>query len=178
MRAIGTKPLRTKRLLLRAPEAGDAPALTASGSLTMPVAEAEAALAQMAAEAEKPYVFHWVIEHGGEAIGRIKGWEVSQINGYVQLGYDIAPEMRGHGYMTEAVGAVIRYLLTQADANRVYCSVRAHNIASCRVCEKNGMQLEGLMRQHYSRADGGYDDVRIYGILKSDLIEGKCMKDA
>lgn len=51
-------------------------------------------------------------------------------------GYDIAPEMRGHGYMTEAVGAVIRYLLTQADANRVYCSVRAHNIASCRVCER------------------------------------------
>lgn len=73
--------------------------------------------------------------------------------------------------MTEAVRAVIRFMLTEAQANRVFCSVRAGNIASRRVCEKAGMRLEGVMRQHYASQDGGYDDVCIYGIVKADLEE-------
>ena len=112
-----------------------------------------------------------VIELDGEAVGRIKGWEVSPYNGYVQLGYDIAPEKRCQGLMTEAVGAVARYLLLEAEANRVYCSVREDNAASRRVCEKNGFRHEGVMRQHYARQDGGYDDVYIYGLLRADLKE-------
>ena len=103
----------------------------------------------------------------------MKGWEVSPFNGYVQLGYDISPAWRGKGYMTEAVGAVIRYLLIDAEANRVYCSVRQSNMASRRVCEKNGMRHEGVLRQHYARQDGGYDDVYLYGIIRDDLKEGE-----
>ena len=133
--------------------------------------EAEKALADMASEATKPFGFHWVIEHNGEAVGRIKGWEVNPYNGYVQLGYDIAPEKRCQGLMTEAVGAVARYLLLEAEANRVYCSVREKNVASRCVCEKNGFRHEGVMRQHYARQDGGYDDVYIYGLLRADLKE-------
>ena len=60
-------------------------------------------------------------------------------------------------------------MMQDADVHRVFCSVRAGNVASRRVCEKCGMVLEGTMRQHYARQDGGYDDVCIYGILKSDL---------
>ena len=73
--------------------------------------------------------------------------------------------------MTEAVGAVVRYLLMEAEANRVYCSIREMNIASRRVCVKNGFRQEGVMRQHYARQDGGYDDVYIYGIIRDDMKE-------
>lgn len=173
MKLAGTQTLTTARLILRAPKPSDAEELVAAGSLAMSAEEAVKALEQMAAEAAKPFGFHWVITLNGQAVGRVKGWEVNPYNGYVQLGYDIAPACRGRGYMTEAVGAVIRYLLTTADANRVYCSVREGNIASRSVCEKNDMTHEGIMRQHYARQDGGYDDVYIYGILKSDLTEGK-----
>jgi len=113
-----------------------------------------------------------VITLNGKAIGRVKGWDVSPYNGYLQLGYDIAPAYHGKGYMTEAVGGVIRYMLLQAEANRVYCSVRECNAASRRVCEKNGMRHEGVLRQHYARQDGGYDDVHIYGIIRDDLRKG------
>ena len=83
----------------------------------------------------------------------------------------MGPEYRCKGYMSEAVQAVVRFMLTDAQANRVFCSVRAGNTASRRVCEKAGMALEGIMRQHYAQQDGGYDDVCIYGIVKSDLEE-------
>lgn len=173
MKPISTRTLTTRRLILRAPQVADAPDLVAAGSLLMSVEDAKVRLSDMASEATKPFGFHWVITLDGRAIGRVKGWEVSPFNGYVQLGYDVAPTLRGKGIMTEAVGAVIRYLLLEAEANRVYCSVRACNDASRRVCEKNGMRQEGVLRQHYARQDGGFDDVHIFGIVRSDLAEGE-----
>ncbi len=173
MKPIGTRTMTTRRLTLRPPQITDAADLVAAGSLLMSVEEAKVCLSDMASQAAKPFGFHWVIMLEGKAVGRVKGWEVNPYNGYVQLGYDIAPEHRGKGYMTEAVGAVIRYMLTAAEANRVYCSVREENHASRRVCEKNGMQHEGVLRQHYARQDGGYDDVHLYGILRSEYLEGE-----
>lgn len=173
MKPISTRTLTTRRLTLRVPQVSDAADLVAAGSLLMSVEDAKVRLSDMASEATKPFGFHWVITLDGHAIGRVKGWEVSPFNGYVQLGYDLSPAHRGKGYMTEAVGAVIRCLLTVAEANRVYCSVREGNLASRRVCEKNGMRPEGVLRQHYARQDGGYDDVHLYGIVRSDLTEGE-----
>lgn len=172
MKPIGTQTLKTRRLILRPVRADDAEALVRIRSLPMPMQEAKAAVARMVEELERPFVFHWAITLAGEVIGRIKAWDVNPYNGYLQLGYDIGPEYRGNGYMTEAVRAVIRFMLTQAKANRVFCSVRAGNAASRRVCEKAGMTLEGMMRQHYARQDGGYDDVCIYGVIKADVEDG------
>ena len=169
MNPIGTTTLTISRLVLRPPQLGDAEALVRVKSLTMPLAEAKKAVAGMVEEMKRPFVYHWVITLEGEVIGRVKAWDVNPYNGYLQLGYDVGAEYRNRGYMTEAVGAVVRYLMQEASVNRVFCSVRAGNAASRRVCEKCGMQLEGVMRQHYARQDGGYDDVCIYGILKSDL---------
>ena len=171
MKPIGTRPIYTERLVLRPPCSDDAQELVNCGSLGMSVPEAERALVNMAQEAARPFGFHWVITLGDRAIGRVKGWEVNPYNGFVQLGYDIAPQLRGQGLMTEAVGAVVRYLLMEAEANRVYCSIREMNIASRRVCVKNGFRQEGVMRQHYARQDGGYDDVYIYGMIRDDMKE-------
>ena len=171
MKPIGTQIIQTQRLVLRTPELTDTEALVRIKSLAMSMDEARKAVSSMVEEQKHPFNFHWVITLEGAVIGRIKGWEVSPYNGYVQLGYDMGPDYRNQGYMSEAVSGVIRYMLTQAEANRVYCSVRESNLASRRVCEKAGMVHEGTMRQHYARQDGGFDDVRIYGILKSDIQE-------
>ncbi len=169
MKPIGTHPIHTPRLVLRAPEVTDTESLVRIKSLAMPVEDAHKKVSAMVEECKHPFRFHWVITLDDTVIGRIKGWEVSPYNGYLQLGYDIGPEYRNQGYMTEAVRAVVDYLIQLAGANRVYCSVRESNLASRRVCEKVGMLHEGILRQHYARQDGGYDDVHIYGILKSDL---------
>jgi len=171
LKPIGTHTLTTSRLVLRPPQLDDSDALVGIKSLPMTLMEAHKAVASMVDEQSKPFNFHWVITLQGTIIGRIKAWDVNPYNGYLQLGYDIGEQHRCKGYMTEAVQAVIRYMLTEAQANRVFCSVRAGNTASRRVCEKAGMVLEGIMRHHYARQDGGYDDVCIYGIIKCDLEE-------
>lgn len=172
MKPAGSKQIRTARLLLRAPQKGDAEALVRIRSLMMPLPEAQKVVSEMVAECRKPFVFHWVITMKGEAIGRIKAWDVNPYNGYLQLGYDVGSAYRNQGYMTEAVKAVVAYLLTEAEVNRVFCSVREGNMPSRRVCEKCGMRHEGTLRQHYARQDGGYDDVRIYGILRNEWQKG------
>lgn len=172
MKPVGTKIIRTERLLLRPIERKDAEDLVLISSLPMTVAEAGTSVAKMAEELRKPFCFHWVIVLGDTVIGRVRAWDVNPYNGYLQLGYDVGPDYRGQGYMTEAVRAVIRFFMTEAKVNRVFCTVRAGNEASRRVCEKAGMTPEGVMRQHYARQDGGYDDVYIYGIVQTDT-EGK-----
>lgn len=171
MKPIGTNTITTARLVLRPVQNSDAEALVKVKSLTMPIDEAKRTVASMVAELKHPFCFHWVITLDGQPVGRVKGWDVNPYNGYLQLGYDIGPDYRNRGYMTEAVQAVVRYMLMEAEANRVYCSVRDGNRASCRVCEKCGMSHEGTLRQHYARQDGGYDDVRLYGIIKCDFTE-------
>ena len=171
MKPVGCSIIKTKRLLLRAPCESDAEPLVRIKSLPMPLDEACKSVEKMVEELKRPFTFHWVIMLEGEVIGRVKAWDVNPYNGYLQLGYDMSPAQRGNGYMTEAAHAVIRYMFTQAEANRVFCSVRAGNIASRRVCEKVGMTHEGTLRQHYARQDGGFDDVCIYGIVRSDFAE-------
>ena len=168
MKPKGSGTIATARLVLRPLQQEDAAALAGIKSLPMSVKEAHKAVASMVEELNKPFTFHWVITLDGTVIGRIRAWDVNPYNGYLQLGYDVSHEYRDNGYMTEALQAVIRFMMMEADVNRVFCSVRAGNIASRRVCEKSGMTLEGVLRQHYARQDGGYDDVCIYGVVRSD----------
>ena len=171
VKPVGPQQLATQRLILRPPQMEDTEALVRIKSLPMSLTEGKKAVASMVDELRKPFTFHWIITLDGTVIGRIKAWDVNPYNGNLQLGYDVGPEYRGRGYMTEAMKAVVRFMLTDAQANRVYCSVRAGNTASRRVCEKAGLTLEGIMRRHYARQDGGYDDVCIYGIVRSDMEE-------
>lgn len=168
MKQIGTITLHTDRLCLRKLRKSDAADLFYACALEDTLPEAEAAVDNMIRYNDDPLNFHWVLEYEGKAIGRVKAWEVSIRDSYAQLGYDIGQAYRSMGLMTEAVRAVVRYLLTDAAFNRVYCVVRKNNIPSIRVCEKVGMINEGTMRKHFADADS-FVDAQVFGILASDL---------
>lgn len=172
MKPVGSQTIITQRLRLRTVAMHDAEELVQAGALSMKLEEAHRAVAGMIEEATKPFRYHWTITLNDSAIGRIKAWDVDPYNGHLQLGYDIGPAYRNRGYMTEAVSAVVRFMFSEAAAHRVFCSVRASNIPSRRVCEKCGFCYEGTLRQHYARQDGGYDDVLIFGILRDEMEGG------
>lgn len=168
MEAIGTIEIHTPRLKLRKICTSDAADLYSAGALGESLQEAEEIISNMMQYNDDPYSFHWVLEYEGNAIGRVKAWEVNCRDNYAQLGYDIGPDYRSMGLMTEAVRAVTMFLLSDAQFNRVYCMVRETNIPSIRVCEKAGMVYEGTMRKHFAQEDGTYVDVLIYGRIRDD----------
>lgn len=169
MKRIGTTALHTDRLCLRKLRKSDAAELFCAGVLGDTLTEAEEIVDNMIRYNDDPLNFHWVLEYEGKAVGRVKAWEVSVRDSYAQLGYDIGMAYRSLGLMTEAVRAVVRYLLTEAAFNRVYCIVRKNNIPSIRVCEKAGMTNEGVMRKHFAEGEA-FADALVFGILASELL--------
>ena len=70
--------------------------------------------------------------------------------------------------MTEAVGAVIRFVFSELNANKICAMHDTANIGSGKVMVNNGMKQEGLLREHKIRKDGTRGDMACYAILKSE----------
>ena len=57
-------------------------------------------------------------------------------SGEVEIGYGLAAPLRGQGYATEAVGAVVDWLRTQPDVGLVTAEVSPDNLPSRRLLER------------------------------------------
>lgn len=62
--------------------------------------------------------------------------------GAVELGYATQEAARNHGYMTEAVQALIQWAFTHEDCRAVTAETLRENFASQRVLQKSGLALE------------------------------------
>ena len=86
---------------------------------------------------------------GHTLVGDI-GMRVDDEPGIVLVGYTIAPQHQGHGYATEAVGALVDYAFDTLGADVVRAYADAGNVASVRVGEKVGL----LVVERYEEPDG------------------------
>lgn len=88
---------------------------------------------------------------GGTVIDRAEGVAVGQIGtkgqpdaaGDIEIGYGINPSYWNRGYASEAVGALVEFLLDQPTVRRVLAETRTDNAASIRVLEKIGFARIG-----------------------------------
>jgi RimJ/RimL family protein N-acetyltransferase len=70
------------------------------------------------------------------------------------IGYWIGELFWGHGFMTEAVQAVVRYLFASTTTDAIYSGAFTENVASLRVQEKAGFVRDGDTTL-FSRPRGG-----------------------
>ena len=87
----------------------------------------------------------WLIVHRAERtlIGEVSFRESLDGTGTVEIGYGVVPAYQGHGYATEAAGAVLDWVLRQPGVARVVASCLRDNLASRRVLEKLDMRQVG-----------------------------------
>jgi aminoglycoside 6'-N-acetyltransferase len=78
------------------------------------------------------------------------GLRVDTDESVILVGYTVAPAAQGHGYATEAVGALVDYAFDTLDAEVVRAYADAGNVASVRVAEKVGL----LVVERYEEPDG------------------------
>jgi RimJ/RimL family protein N-acetyltransferase len=78
------------------------------------------------------------------------GIRVDDDPGVILVGYTVAPAHQGHGYATEAIGALVDYAFETLGADVVRAYADAGNIASVRVGEKVGL----LVVERYEEPDG------------------------
>lgn len=80
------------------------------------------------------------------------------------LGYWMGTPHVGRGYMTEAVGCVVRFAFDGLRLHRLEAASMPDNAASLRVLEKSGFEPEGRVRG-YLKINGRWEDHILYSRL-------------
>ena len=160
--------LETDRLLLRAPVPEDADALApmyadpevmryVGDGRTLTLAETERSVRRMIDrwDADGFGLFTTVRKEDEAVIGRVgllvwntDTWEpttraeAANVPSEVEVGYTLGKPYWGHGYATEAAGAVRDYALNELSAERLIALIIHGNTASENVARKLGLEYE------------------------------------
>jgi len=128
----------------------------------------EARLAEDAATDKKTWLFAIETHEVGHMIGIIR---LTIVNAYLRTadtGYGMDSDFYGHGYMTEAVKAILGFGFRELQLHRIWATADVQNEPSCRLSERVAMRRKGLPRQDKPMR-GPWSDSYLYAILDSDL---------
>ncbi len=174
--------IRTDRLLLRLPLAGDAAALAerrsdprvAEFQNWIPPYPLERAQKLLASVAESAWLAddEWSMLTIADAddtgiLGDLAlhpTWEGRSI----EIGYSLAPTAWGRGFAFEAVTALVDHLWTDPRITRLSAMLHPDNVSSEQVLERTGFHYEGRTRLSYWVGDDNTDDL-IYGMTRAEL---------
>jgi len=150
-------PLQTARLRLEPVPAEVARAIVAGDLSGLVVAEGwphEDTVDGLAMTIESGYPTSWLIRAGGVVIGDCGIHGAVDAAGCVEIGYGLAAPSRGRGYGSEAVAAIIEWLLSVPDVREIRAHTLIGNAPSRRVLEKAGFKFAGVDDQEavYRRA--------------------------
>lgn len=101
---------------------------------------------------------------GGGLIGQCTLFSLSAQSRRAEVGYAMGADAWGHGYMHEALVALLNHGFTAMNLNRVEADIDSRNAASARSLERLGFQREGLLRERWIVA-GEVSDTALYGLL-------------
>ncbi len=179
------KELETERLLLRKVRVDDAEPLfyniTSSDAVTRyltwhthrSISDTVAYVDFCLEDYKNLRCYRWAIElkETGDVIGMI---DVVGFNeGEPEIGYMLAEKEWGCGYMTEALTAVLRYLMFEEGFKTVFARADNENIGSNRVLEKCGFHFVSQAEEPVSQSKPEIATVNKYRINKkySEFLE-------
>ena len=179
MNHVGTKELKTERLILRPFTVADAEAMYCTWAsdpdvtnfLTWPT-HSDVTISRMVLESwEKEYrnpdYYQWAIVFEGKPIGSIAAVSISDLEDKVEVGYCIGKAWWHKGIVSEALAALISFFFETVGTNRIEAKHDANNPHSGGVMRKCGMTYEGTLRQA-NRNNRGICDSCVYAILRSE----------
>lgn len=114
------------------------------------------------------HYLHFAIDLDGEVIGdlQLRRCDMTRPDGALELGLEIAPELRGKGLGSAALIAAAHYAFSNG-AHRIEGSTEEGNTAMRRAFEKAGWRFEGVLKALFIE-DGLPHDYYSYAITKFD----------
>lgn len=174
------KTLATPRLTLRPPRPGDEDDLLAlHGDPAVmryfsepPWSDPERPARQIAEDAaafasRERYRYAIVLNETGRQIGNCGLFALHEQNRRAEIGYALRSDHWGHGYMNEALGALLEYAFVELDLNRLEADIDPRNDASTGCLERLGFVREGLLRERWL-VGGEVCDSVLYGLLRRE----------
>jgi ribosomal-protein-serine acetyltransferase len=94
-----------------------------------------------------------------------------------ELGYWIAAEVEGRGYVSRAARLVLAFAFGPAALHRIVLRCAVGNERSRSVAERLGFTQEGLLREAH-RVGGRFLDQHLYAMLRRELAPGTLGSEA
>ncbi|MGI9645179.1 MAG: GNAT family N-acetyltransferase [Ilumatobacteraceae bacterium] len=176
------EPIRTERLLIRAPLPADVEALHArrndpaiepgyqGWSLPYDRERAQELIDAVTAMAGPTNDEWWMatvcLGSTGEPIGDL-ALHLEDECRTAEIGYTFAAAHWGNGYAFEAAEALVEWLFDEFGVHRVAATMHPDNVASTIVAERLGMRYEGRTRGSYWLGDHNSDNQHV-GMLRAD----------
>ena len=103
----------------------------------------------------------------GEFLGTCALWGINAQCRRAEIGFILGSGNWGHGYMHEALSALLGYAFAALDLNRIEADTDARNERSARVLRRLGFSQEGLFRERCI-VEGEISDAAMYGLLRRE----------
>jgi ribosomal-protein-alanine N-acetyltransferase len=179
----GTKTLYTDRLILRRFTLEDATDMFVNWASDPEVTKYLSWLPHKDIEVTKNIISSWissydqlsnynwaiVLKNYGKVIGSISVVGSMEKNLRCEVGYCLSRQYWNQGIMTEALKAVISYLIKEIGFKRVQAVHQVDNVASGRVMIKAGMKYEGRLRGFVLNNRNELVDCEMYAVLENDI---------
>lgn len=101
-------------------------------------------------------------------LGSIGVHRINRVEGRCDIGYYLAPQARGRGVMTRAVGLLSGWVFENLPVERIEITIEPENAASRAVAERAGYTFEGILRSH-TVIKGTRRDMAMYSLLRGEL---------
>jgi RimJ/RimL family protein N-acetyltransferase len=174
--------LESERLRLRAYRPGDAEAMFRlySDPLVMrywsfppwtELEQADAYIKRALAEMAEGRVLPWAVASRGDdrLVGTTTLFAVDAVQGRAEIGYSLDPRLHGQGLASEALRLALVHAFDALRLRRIEADVDPRNTPSCRLLERLGFRLEGLLRARW-RVAGEICDSALYGLLAPEFV--------
>lgn len=104
------------------------------------------------------------LRDGGELIGKVCHHRLIKAHFRSEIGYILARPHWGHGYVHEALRAIIAFGFDTLKLHSIEAQLDPNNVRSARVLERLGFVKEAHLRENYF-VHGGFVDTAIYSLL-------------
>lgn len=118
-------------------------------------------------------LFQWGVARleDDRIIGTCTLLAIHEAQGRAEIGYALGHEHWGHGYMNEALSALVDYAFGTLKLRRLEADVDPRNAGSIRALERLGFRREGLLRERW-KVDGELQDSVFLGLLRREWRPG------
>lgn len=88
------------------------------------------------------------------------------------MGWILVPEERGHGWMAEAMPALLGHCFGVLETHRVEAEIEPENERSRNLARRLGFRREGLLRDRL-RVGGVFRTVEMWSLLRPEWKDGR-----
>ena len=108
----------------------------------------------------------FVIDYNNMAVGSFT-YTINKKHDFAEISYNLGREFQNKGIMSY----VLKEFLEKAkndNINLIITEVMEENIPSCKLLEKNGFHLDGVIRKKYKDRYGVYRNIKVYTYLVNE----------